>query len=876
VQLWYVLLLTKYSLSTMTTNIYKYVLSRAFVSVQQANGDDVQHVSCSTSDSDIVPIEKLLLTHYTDKISDDRITIYSYPLGDDSVVAPGYEQGDSSCSYDDDSLVDPDFQLSVLNDEVSDEVTDQPTQPDSVVLNDEVSDEVSDQPTQPDSVVLNDVSSEVGGEVSDQSTHPGNVVVSDEVTDQLIQSDIVVVSGEVGGEVIDQLIQSHTVVFSGEFTGEVIDQLIQPDTVVVSGDVTDQSTHPCNVVVSGEAMFVDPTNVVVNREIYSYPLGDDSVVAPGYEQGDSSCSYDDDSLVDPDFQPSDISADSTDDMSSESSDEVCDVKKKRREQVVNNVVVSGEVTDQPTQPDSVVLNDEVSGEVSDQPTQPDSVVLNDEVSDEVTDQPTQPVLNDEVSGEVSDQLTQPDSVVLNDEVSGEVTDQLTVSPRLHGLSLFLKRPRKPGCKQSYDKIHYCKFCGNQIRSKMSRHLLNVHVDETAVREILLMPKGSKERRARLQKLTNEGNFSHNIDVIQKGKGEVVVGKRFANKSAHDYTACEFCKRFESKKNLWRHMKSCAARKEYFGRTGEENARRLLAVKRGTSLVSNAAFATTGEHTKELFDRMRDDEVKSIVVLDKLICREADLRMAALGSKRDWKQDDIYRVSQAARTLGRIVQFARLSMPEATLTKLIEPQCFDLLVDIAKKMSTDKDMPSLNVGRTIGLLLKKVSESKYCIALRTKDVQAQQDATAFKQLLEREWNDRVNRTAIRRMQAEKRMTVQTIPLTHDLQKFRGYLLTQIDQISRQLQQHPRSQDWVLLAKLVLSRLILFNKRRRAEVRELKVSEYLGRPDWKSDLTGEMSLALSPVDRLLADRYNVVALLVYFSCVIFKPVRSRSLN
>ena len=733
---------------------------------------------------------------------------------------------------------------------------DNPIQSDSVIVSSEVGGEVSDQSTHPGNVVVSSevtdqliqshavvFSGEVTGEVINQLIHQDSVVVSGEVggevTDQLIQSDIVVVSGEVGGEVIDQLIQSHTVVFSGEFTGEEIDQLIQPDTVVVSGDVTDQSTHPCNVVVSGEAMFVDPTNVVVNREIYSYPLGDDSVVAPGYEQGDSSCSYDDDSLVDPDFQPSDISADSTDDMSSESSDEVCDVKKKRREQVVNNVVVSGEVTDQPTQPDSVVLNDEVSGEVS-------------------------------------DQLTQPDSVVLNDEVSGEVTDQLTVSPRLHGLSLFLKRPRKPGCKQSYDKIHYCKFCGNQIRSKMSRHLLNVHVDETAVREILLMPKGSKERRARLQKLTNEGNFSHNIDVIQKGKGEVVVGKRFANKSAHDYTACEFCKRFESKKNLWRHMKSCAARKEYFGRTGEENARRLLAVKRGTSLVSNAAFATTGEHTKELFDRMRDDEVKSIVVSDKLICREADLRMAALGSKRDWKQDDIYRVSQAARTLGRIVQFARLSMPEATLTKLIEPQCFDLLVDIAKKMSTDKDMPSLNVGRTIGLLLKKVSESKYCIALRTKDVQAQQDATAFKQLLEREWNDRVNRTAIRRMQAEKRMTVQTIPLTHDLQKFRGYLLTQIDQISRQLQQHPRSQDWVLLAKLVLSRLILFNKRRRAEVRELKVSEYLGRPDWKSDLTGEMSLALSPVDRLLADRYNVVALLVYFSCVIFKPVRSRSLN
>ena len=98
-----------------------------------------------------------------------------------------------------------------------------------------------------------------------------------------------------------------------------------------------------------------------------------------------------------------------------------------------------------------------------------------------------------------------------------------------------------------------------------------------------------------------------------------------------------------------------------------------------------------------------------------------------------------------------------------------------------------------------------------------------------------------------------MTVPTIPLTEDLQRFRSYLVRNIGQVSRRLKKHHSPQDWVLLAKLVLSRLILFNKRRRAEVRELKVSEYLARPVWKDDVNGEMSLALSPVDRLLADRY-----------------------
>lgn len=222
---------------------------------------------------------------------------------------------------------------------------------------------------------------------------------------------------------------------------------------------------------------------------------------------------------------------------------------------------------------------------------------------------------------------------------------------------------------------------------------------------------------------------------------------------------------------------------------------------------------------------------------------------------DQKHDDIYRVSNAAKTLGRIVQFARRTVPQASLTQLIKPQCFDLLVQIAKQMSTDKESLSLNVGWTVGILLKKVCMLKivqHCGALRTNDIQAQLDATAFKQLLEREWNDRVIRTAMKRIQAEKRMAVPTIPLTEDLQKFWSYLSRRIDEVSGQLKKHPSSQYWVLLAKLVLSRLILFNKQQHAEVRELKVSEYLSHLDWTSDANGEMSLALSPVDRLLADR------------------------
>jgi len=44
---------------------------------------------------------------------------------------------------------------------------------------------------------------------------------------------------------------------------------------------------------------------------------------------------------------------------------------------------------------------------------------------------------------------------------------------------------------------------------------------------------------------------------------------------------------------------------------------------------------------ELMAHMHDDEIMHVAMSDRLICREADLRMDGLGNKEDRKQDDVY-------------------------------------------------------------------------------------------------------------------------------------------------------------------------------------------------------------------------------------------
>jgi len=90
-----------------------------------------------------------------------------------------------------------------------------------------------------------------------------------------------------------------------------------------------------------------------------------------------------------------------------------------------------------------------------------------------------------------------------------------------------------------------------------------------------------------------------------------------------------------------------------------------------------------------------------------------MRNLAIGRKEEQKHDGIYWVSQTTRTLGRIVMLARKALPSATLDSLLSPYNFDIVVNIAKQMSTDKEQPSLNVSRTVGNLLNKMCTSKYC-------------------------------------------------------------------------------------------------------------------------------------------------------------------
>jgi len=68
-------------------------------------------------------------------------------------------------------------------------------------------------------------------------------------------------------------------------------------------------------------------------------------------------------------------------------------------------------------------------------------------------------------------------------------------------------------RRVYDRKNYCLFCTKPV-SKMARHLERVHSDRAEVALAFQYPVFSKERQKIWNKLTNEGNFAHNKNVLK--------------------------------------------------------------------------------------------------------------------------------------------------------------------------------------------------------------------------------------------------------------------------------------------------------------------------------------------------------------------------
>lgn len=412
-------------------------------------------------------------------------------------------------------------------------------------------------------------------------------------------------------------------------------------------------------------------------------------------------------------------------------------------------------------------------------------------------------------------------------------------------------------KRNWAKQHACLFCQKQI-SKMARHLQSCHLSEKEIRPIMSLDKKSKERRRMFDNLTRMGDFYSNLKVLETGTGELQVLRRPTAQTDYvqvaepkEYTPCPGCLGFVVKRDLWRHAKRCQDMRNCDGKT----------VQSDSNLLLFQILTDVPEQFKvEILSTMKQDEVFAVLRNDELIINLGMSMFDQYGSTQSRL------ISQHMRMMATLLIEVRRVANNADLTLLqcISPERFDDIVAAVQQrcrlLITKGSRPQLDNAPSFGLKvghdLHKCAQLVRNQALKTRNAELLADADAFASIHKFEWPRKISSHALSTLNHRKQNKIDLLPCTEDLVTLVKHQKQKIAQLSSQMESYPERSTWHHLAELVLSRIIVFNKRRSGEVGRMKLTQYVDRTKWQASVSTDFQAVLSPLEKQLCQRLDLI--------------------
>lgn len=405
--------------------------------------------------------------------------------------------------------------------------------------------------------------------------------------------------------------------------------------------------------------------------------------------------------------------------------------------------------------------------------------------------------------------------------------------------------KKDNGSRIYNKKQYCLYCKLGV-IKMARHLERAHEDEPEVAKAVSFPKNSKERRMHMEYLRNKGNFAHNVEVMNSGVGSLVPRQQPKDKAqAGDFLHCAYCQGLFMRKVLWRHMKLCKFKPSIPLKPGRTRIQALC----GFTVPPPCGVK---EQLWKLLNNMVHDDVFHAVKSDACIREYGEHLYNRLGydvSKHEY-------IRQKLRELGRLLLCSRKTTHLRTIEEHIQPANFMHVVKAVKELagySSEKhtfSCPSLALK--IGYSLKKVSMLVESRANVQGDCIAAKDAQTFRSVYEARWNELISSSSLRTLQESKWNIPQLLPFTKDVQRLHSYLDAEQQDLFCKLSSDTSLQTYRQLAKVILTQVVLFNRRRAGEVSKIPLSAYTSHN--VSEPQEDVNLALSDLEKRLCQYFR----------------------
>ncbi|XP_070401964.1 uncharacterized protein [Nothobranchius furzeri] len=405
--------------------------------------------------------------------------------------------------------------------------------------------------------------------------------------------------------------------------------------------------------------------------------------------------------------------------------------------------------------------------------------------------------------------------------------------------------KKEDGSRKYNKKHHCVYCGGLVQ-KMSRHLLRKHKDKVEVAKASSLPKNSKQRRLQFDYIRNKGNFEHNSEVLQKKQGKLIPWKQpNAQMDGQIFKHCVYCFGLFNRKQMWRHFQSCKFKpQDELSKGGKTKVQALCAFAEAVPLGFSDAYW-------RFLSNLIQDKITLAIKQDHCILDYG----YRLFKKNEKLVNQHQYIRQKLRELGRLLLEAKAVSPVNSVKDLIKPEKYSQVISATKRLAGFNDengkyqKPSL--ARKVGHNIHSLAMFVKTEGLKMKDKQTVQDAEEFIQLYQESWRYDIASQALTQIEQKKWNSPLLLPFTHDVQILHSHLTDKQQKHLNALKEKPSHSTWKDLAKVTLTQVILFNRRRAGEVSRMPLSVYLSKD--ASETHEDVNLALTALEQKLCSYF-----------------------
>jgi len=385
-----------------------------------------------------------------------------------------------------------------------------------------------------------------------------------------------------------------------------------------------------------------------------------------------------------------------------------------------------------------------------------------------------------------------------------------------------------------------------ISTSFARHLETIHRNESDVKKFAILPRKHPERLQIIETIRKNGNFIFNTQA-QLNTGQLIVSRRpnkKYDKDATDFTASVKCKGFFAKSTIRHHSRTCL-NKQF------KKQRNIMVM--GRQITGRLHPKANETFRKIVFPVMNDDKVTRIVRYDELLITYANKMCEKYKAQH---QHDMIRAR--LRLLGRfLLVLKNINTNIQDFQSLYHSRLYEdriSAINIIAGHDNDTQLyKTPAVASNLSTLIKYVGNILIAECIKKEDEDKKKLVKDFMKLFIVDVSTSVNRTVKETQSAYKRHKKINLPTLEDIKKLHRHLMDQKTAAYAALKESFSYEKWLALAKVTLTSIHVFNRRRAGEIERAQIEDFTNYVKVNKNMYSDIYKSLFEEDRKIAEKY-----------------------